>query len=609
MRIRRVGPLVAATAAVLLLDVGVVHASVRSTRVTAAAVPAAPVIVAAATAAVPVSVPGPAATETPAAVAATPAAVPTPAPTSTALSGLAVASRTLTVTDGSRTLPTLVYAPSAAGTYPLIVFVHGWDSSPAVYDALLRAWASAGYVVAAPTFPFTNSADAVDEADMVNEPADVSAVITALLTAPDVDPAAGVGVAGHSDGAMVALATGYATAYRDPRVMAVEVLEGAADTATFGAYAAEPAALLVAQSDTDEYNAEASGLRAYAVDAGGTRGAAPADRDDAPRPLHRPRLGCLGTRRRGDHRLVGPASVRPDDEHRRARSSRDCDGPVVGAARLSVLVGAEGACARGPGQDGRMSRATQTDDPLLRARNLLAPGTIAALSSGGYLDLLGAEPPPAPRTVAQTAMEFPPLALVYEKWWRPAFTAVLGLRVPGMNSEIARSQERLDLAGEQVVVDVACGPGLFTASFGRALTGDGLAIGVDVSVPMLRRAVKDNSGPNVAYVRADARHLPFEDSSVDAVCCLAALYLVPEPFQVISDMIRILKPGGRIVIMTSARTQWDVLRLSEPLLAHTAGLRLFGRNEITGALLGQGMQAVHREIRGLTQLVTGVRPG
>ncbi|HLY83662.1 MAG TPA: hypothetical protein VKQ71_11785, partial [Acidimicrobiales bacterium] len=70
---------------------------------------------------------------------------------------------------GSRTLTTIVRYPAdglaaapetqaatpshAGGPFPLIVFAHGYDSSPAVYAALLHAWASAGYVVAAPEFP------------------------------------------------------------------------------------------------------------------------------------------------------------------------------------------------------------------------------------------------------------------------------------------------------------------------------------------------------------------------------------------------------------------------------------------------------------------------
>lgn len=50
-------------------------------------------------------------------------------------------------------------APSAqtGGPFPLVVFAHGFNITPAPYARLLQAWARAGYVVAAPIFPLTNS--------------------------------------------------------------------------------------------------------------------------------------------------------------------------------------------------------------------------------------------------------------------------------------------------------------------------------------------------------------------------------------------------------------------------------------------------------------------
>ena len=74
----------------------------------------------------------------------------------------------------SRTLPTTILypatgdpsadalagaAPDPSGApYPLIVFAHGYSASPQVYEPLLRHWAAAGYVVAAPQFPLSSSA-------------------------------------------------------------------------------------------------------------------------------------------------------------------------------------------------------------------------------------------------------------------------------------------------------------------------------------------------------------------------------------------------------------------------------------------------------------------
>ena len=67
-------------------------------------------------------------------------------------------------------------------------------------------------------------------------------------------------------------------------------------------------------------------------------------------------------------------------------------------------------------------------------------------------------------------------------------------------------------------------------------------MGFDISEPMLTRAVLDNSGPRTCYVRGDARTLPFDDETFDAVCCFGALYLMPQPFRVAHEMVRVLSP-------------------------------------------------------------------
>lgn len=150
-----------------------------------------------------------------------------------------------------------------AGPFPLIVFGHGYDSSPAVYARLLQAWARAGYVVAAPVFPLSN-ADAPggpDEADIVNQPADMSFVISRIVAESDAGQGLlsglvdgdEVAVSGQSDGAATALATAYDSRYLDRRVNAAVILSGA--EVMHGAYfrAADPP-LLATQGTADRIN-------------------------------------------------------------------------------------------------------------------------------------------------------------------------------------------------------------------------------------------------------------------------------------------------------------------------------------------------------------------
>lgn len=126
---------------------------------------------------------------------------------------------------------------TAAGPFPLVVFGHGFDSTPEIYARLLQAWARAGYVVAAPIFPLgnANAPGGAKESDIVNQPGDMSLVITRILAAAAarqgilsrlVDPRE-VAVAGQSDGAATALAAAYDARYRDRRVDAAVVLSGA----------------------------------------------------------------------------------------------------------------------------------------------------------------------------------------------------------------------------------------------------------------------------------------------------------------------------------------------------------------------------------------------
>lgn len=140
---------------------------------------------------------------------------------------------------GNRSGTDLKGAPAARGSspFPLIVFGHGYTVTPAPYAHLLRAWAGAGYVVAAPIFPLENryAPGGPNEADLVNQPADMRFVISRMLAASRsaADPLRGmidprrIGVAGHSDGGDTALAAAYDPRFRDSRIRAAVILSGA----------------------------------------------------------------------------------------------------------------------------------------------------------------------------------------------------------------------------------------------------------------------------------------------------------------------------------------------------------------------------------------------
>ena len=175
--------------------------------------------------------------------------------------------RTITLPDGRRVprkLETIVRYPSTGGSHPLVVFAHGFALTPARYARLLGAWAAAGYVVAAPVFPLTstNAPGGPTEIDLINQPRDMSFVITRLLALSrrstsvldgEIDPAR-IAVAGQSDGGVTALAAAYDSRYRDRRVRAALILSGAR-LGGMGPFPERGPPLLAVQGTADALNA------------------------------------------------------------------------------------------------------------------------------------------------------------------------------------------------------------------------------------------------------------------------------------------------------------------------------------------------------------------
>ncbi len=213
-----------------------------------------------------------------------------------------------------RRLPTMLWFPVAgppatadtpgarplAGSFPLVVFAHGFAVTPRYYEPLLHELVAHGYVVAAPLFPISAAgpAGAPREDDMFRQPGDITAVITTLtrLAARPVgtwsgvvDPAR-VAIAGHSDGAESVAAMVLYPGDRDPRVSAAVVLSGRAFPPPVPTGAPIPTLVEHGLADTTDPASRGRALfeqlsdpKAYLTEAAGSHtsaavGSAPADR-------------------------------------------------------------------------------------------------------------------------------------------------------------------------------------------------------------------------------------------------------------------------------------------------------------------------------------------
>lgn len=204
-------------------------------------------------------------------------------------------------------------------------------------------------------------------------------------------------------------------------------------------------------------------------------------------------------------------------------------------------------------------------------------------------------------------MESRALPLVYERVWRPlSFTVAQFGR--STSAEARRIAELLDLKPDDRVLDVACGPGNTTRRLLTGLGPDGRVTGVDLAESMLRRARADTRDPRVDYRQADATALPFADEMFDAVTCLGALYLMPDPMRAVDEIARVVRPGGRIVILTSVHRGPQALHRLVALAVAPAGGKVFSRHAITDRLLRNGLYPGPVEVSGVFQLVSAVKP-
>ena len=120
-------------------------------------------------------------------------------------------------------------------------------------------------------------------------------------------------------------------------------------------------------------------------------------------------------------------------------------------------------------------------------------------------------------------------------------------------------------ANPELVLDVATGTGLLAADFADAMSKDGLVVGVDLTLSMLRtarqRLRRKGLDDRVSWVLARAENLPFKDDSFGSASISLALRNVSDARVTFREMSRTTGSGGIVISLDFARPSNGILRL------------------------------------------------
>lgn len=115
--------------------------------------------------------------------------------------------------------------------------------------------------------------------------------------------------------------------------------------------------------------------------------------------------------------------------------------------------------------------------------------------------------------------------------------------------------DELDLQPQDDLLDVGCGSGGLLEKAARVRFVAGLDAS-EIQLGLARRRLADRLATGTAeLVLGDAAALPWEDGRFNAVASLNCLKFLPDPDQGLREMLRVLRPGGRVLIMIDPRVK------------------------------------------------------
>lgn len=161
--------------------------------------------------------------------------------------------------------------------------------------------------------------------------------------------------------------------------------------------------------------------------------------------------------------------------------------------------------------------------------------------------------------------------------------------------------ERLLGSGKLEILDVGTGPGVMAAllaELGHRVTG------IDISQEMLNKAQGNAAklGHKIHFIYGDAEEVPFPNSTFDTVINRHLLWTLPDPQKAIKEWKRVLKPGGKLIIIDGNWYPTMEGSLKNRLWRHAAafiillteGRNIFGRKYLDDAKKGLPLMYARR---------------